>query len=207
MAKMSRQYHIFTSAHFVSSSALVARLSAQLQTTVQDAVSSSSTSPVPKAYDYAYQLAGKMAIVILLVGFFCLLLGVFAYLIKKRCASPAIPTRLPAADRRPGQKNGGLDHELIETLPLVAYSAASLTKNCTQCTVCLTEFQEGEKTRLLPKCNHAFHPECIDMWLFSHSTCPLCRINLISESHTITINSNPLQERTRQENWERRVWI
>nr|GMC53892.1 RING-H2 finger protein ATL60-like [Ipomoea batatas] len=34
---------------------------------------------------------------------------------------------------------------------------------------------EGEKARLLPKCNHGFHVDCIDMWFHSHSTCPLCR--------------------------------
>jgi hypothetical protein len=29
--------------------------------------------------------------------------------------------------------------------------------------------------RLLPKCNHSFHINCIDMWFHSHSTCPICR--------------------------------
>lgn len=29
--------------------------------------------------------------------------------------------------------------------------------------------------RILPKCRHEFHAECIDMWFSSHSTCPLCR--------------------------------
>ena len=49
----------------------------------------------------------------------------------------------------------------------------------TDCSVCLSEFQEDESVRLLPKCGHAFHIQCIDTWLRSHSNCPLCRANVI----------------------------
>ncbi|KAL0410440.1 UNVERIFIED_CONTAM: E3 ubiquitin-protein ligase RING1 [Sesamum latifolium] len=44
-----------------------------------------------------------------------------------------------------------------------------------QCAVCLSVFEEGEEVRQLPKCNHLFHAQCIDMWLYSHMDCPLCR--------------------------------
>ncbi|XP_060961312.1 RING-H2 finger protein ATL39-like isoform X1 [Cannabis sativa] len=43
------------------------------------------------------------------------------------------------------------------------------------CAVCLAEFEEGEELRTLPECFHSFHAPCIDMWLFSHTTCPVCR--------------------------------
>ncbi|KAL9254643.1 RING-H2 finger protein ATL46-like protein [Drosera capensis] len=43
------------------------------------------------------------------------------------------------------------------------------------CAVCLCEFSEQDKLRLLPLCSHAFHIDCIDTWLLSNSTCPLCR--------------------------------
>ncbi|KQJ94244.1 E3 ubiquitin-protein ligase EL5 [Brachypodium distachyon] len=44
-----------------------------------------------------------------------------------------------------------------------------------QCAVCLSLLQEGETVRQLPACMHLFHVACIDLWLRSHSTCPLCR--------------------------------
>ncbi|QCD90910.1 E3 ubiquitin-protein ligase [Vigna unguiculata] len=43
------------------------------------------------------------------------------------------------------------------------------------CVVCLGEFEEGEKLRRLPECMHCFHVACIDTWLCSHSSCPVCR--------------------------------
>ncbi|CAO1942144.1 unnamed protein product [Urochloa humidicola] len=48
-----------------------------------------------------------------------------------------------------------------------------------ECAVCLSEFEDGDRLRLLlPKCSHAFHPDCIAHWLAGHVTCPVCRCNL-----------------------------
>ncbi|XP_068660888.1 RING-H2 finger protein ATL2-like [Aristolochia californica] len=73
----------------------------------------------------------------------------------------------------------GLDASVVHSLPVFVYTSGSLEEPL-ECAVCLSEFQENEKGRNLPKCNHSFHIECIDMWFHSHSTCPLCRaaINL-----------------------------
>ncbi|KAK4723931.1 hypothetical protein R3W88_026710 [Solanum pinnatisectum] len=43
------------------------------------------------------------------------------------------------------------------------------------CAVCLYDVKLGEKCRKLQKCGHAFHVNCVDIWLQSHWTCPLCR--------------------------------
>lgn len=51
------------------------------------------------------------------------------------------------------------------------------------CAVCLAEFQEGDELRVLPKCSHAFHVPCIDTWLSSHTTCPLCRASIMPPDH------------------------
>ncbi|KAI9123071.1 hypothetical protein K1719_005960 [Acacia pycnantha] len=44
-----------------------------------------------------------------------------------------------------------------------------------ECPVCLSVFEDGEEVRKLPGCNHSFHVICIDMWLYSHLDCPVCR--------------------------------
>ena len=46
-----------------------------------------------------------------------------------------------------------------------------------ECVICITELAAGETARVLPRCGHEFHVDCIDMLLNTHSTaaCPLCR--------------------------------
>ncbi|KAI8540842.1 hypothetical protein RHMOL_Rhmol08G0016200 [Rhododendron molle] len=75
----------------------------------------------------------------------------------------------------------GLDPAAINSFPLFIYSEIKnlrIGKGELSCAVCVSEFEDNERLRLLPKCDHAFHPECIDPWLASHSTCPICRANL-----------------------------
>eukprot|EP00257_Ricinus_communis_P011325 XP_002532292.2 RING-H2 finger protein ATL52 [Ricinus communis] len=48
------------------------------------------------------------------------------------------------------------------------------------CPICLSEFEEGEEVRSLPECMHSYHLPCIDMWLCSHSNCPVCRADAVS---------------------------
>ncbi|KAI9195037.1 hypothetical protein LWI28_011060 [Acer negundo] len=68
----------------------------------------------------------------------------------------------------------GLDTAVLKSLPVFVYSSETHSDGM-DCAVCLSEFEEGESGRVLPKCNHSFHLDCIDMWFHSHSTCPLCR--------------------------------
>ncbi|PIN07127.1 hypothetical protein CDL12_20309 [Handroanthus impetiginosus] len=78
----------------------------------------------------------------------------------------------------------GLDPSVIETFPTFSYSEVKdhkIGKGTLECAVCLNEFEENDTLRLLPKCDHVFHPECIDAWLESHVTCPVCRANLVPE--------------------------
>ncbi|XP_061346945.1 RING-H2 finger protein ATL52-like [Gastrolobium bilobum] len=81
----------------------------------------------------------------------------------------------------------GLDEALIKSITVCEYKKGCGLVEGSDCSVCLSEFQENENLRLLPKCNHAFHLPCIDTWLKSHSSCPLCRSNI---SSTITSSTN-----------------
>lgn len=67
------------------------------------------------------------------------------------------------------------DEKLLESLPL--FSFGSVTGNLTgvDCAVCLSKFEPDDQLRLLPLCCHAFHSSCIDAWLVTNQTCPLCR--------------------------------
>ncbi|KAL1214458.1 RING-H2 finger protein ATL3 [Cardamine amara subsp. amara] len=77
----------------------------------------------------------------------------------------------------PGQgalSNTGLTPFELSSLPIVLFRQDSC-KDGLECSICLSELVKGDRARLLPKCNHCFHVECIDMWFQSHSTCPICR--------------------------------
>ncbi|KAA8515806.1 hypothetical protein F0562_018583 [Nyssa sinensis] len=65
--------------------------------------------------------------------------------------------------------------DLFNSLPLFTFG--SVTGNLTggDCAVCLSKFEPRDQLRLLPLCCHAFHASCIDTWLSSNQTCPLCR--------------------------------
>ncbi|XP_028773752.1 RING-H2 finger protein ATL13-like [Neltuma alba] len=77
--------------------------------------------------------------------------------------------------------DSGVDQSFIDTLPVFPYKAIIGLKNPFDCAVCLSEFEPEDKLRLLPKCSHAFHMDCIDTWLLSHSTCPICRACLLND--------------------------
>lgn len=56
------------------------------------------------------------------------------------------------------------------------------------CAVCLGDFEENDEVRIMPECAHIFHVACIDMWLFSHGNCPLCRANANPRPHDVLLS-------------------
>lgn len=82
--------------------------------------------------------------------------------------------------------NTGVKKKALKTFPTVNYSTELNLPNLdSECVICLSEFTNGEKVRILPKCNHGFHVRCIDKWLSSHSSCPKCRQCLLETCQKI----------------------
>ncbi|KAJ4836792.1 hypothetical protein Tsubulata_029978 [Turnera subulata] len=77
--------------------------------------------------------------------------------------------------------NKGLDTSAISSIPLFVFKQEEHTQGL-ECVICLTPFEDNDVGRSLTKCDHSFHVECIDMWLHSHSNCPICRAPALAEN-------------------------
>ncbi|XP_021295323.1 RING-H2 finger protein ATL29-like [Herrania umbratica] len=98
--------------------------------------------------------------------------------------------------------SNGLDPELIQAFPTFSYSSVKefrCEKYGLECAICLGEFSDEDMLRLLTICCHVFHKECVDLWLESHKTCPVCRGELdvprkSLEKSPILVQSNSMHE-------------
>ena len=67
--------------------------------------------------------------------------------------------------------------------------------NAETCAICQVPFNTTDICRIINNCNHIFHINCIDTWLFDHTTCPFCRYDLLnsnmSEDEENLVSSTP----------------
>ncbi|GJM98272.1 hypothetical protein PR202_ga15262 [Eleusine coracana subsp. coracana] len=92
------------------------------------------------------------------------LVGVILYVVIRPDEIAALPTftfRVRAASASPLAAGKGASTVVVE------------------CVVCLQDLQDGDVVRVLPACRHFFHAGCIDAWLRAHSSCPVCRADLV----------------------------
>jgi len=86
---------------------------------------------------------------------------------------------------------GGIPYSLLSLFPVVTWNSATMGmamggdggnssdnssdhSDLTSCRVCLLDYEDGDLVKTLP-CMHRFHSECIDKWLATHRTCPVCK--------------------------------
>lgn len=92
------------------------------------------------------------------------------------------------------RRNSGIERLVIESLPIFRFASLRGHKEGLECSVCLNRFEPNEILKLLPKCKHAFHVECVDTWLDAHSTCPLCRYRVDPEDVLLFDKDRTLEE-------------
>jgi len=56
-----------------------------------------------------------------------------------------------------------------------------LEKGPLECSICLGEYEKGDKLVSLNPCRHVFHEACIAAWTNQNTRCPLCNIDLVHD--------------------------
>ncbi|EPS97152.1 hypothetical protein FOMPIDRAFT_1032121 [Fomitopsis schrenkii] len=70
----------------------------------------------------------------------------------------------------------GLSEQAIASLPSGTYSEwATPGETEERCPICLDDYNPEDPVLKLPACSHWFHRGCLEQWLKSARTCPVCR--------------------------------
>ncbi|KAJ6308483.1 hypothetical protein OIU76_018129 [Salix suchowensis] len=145
---------------------------------------SSNSSSYPTTLSIGSPAITLLVTVILLVLFFIGFFSICFY----RCFVEGIvhswhlrQSSLGLVNPASSKENPGLDSSQIQLFPTFTYSSVKDFRReqyGLECAICLAEFSDEDLLRLLTVCYHVFHQECIDLWLESHKTCPVCRRDL-----------------------------
>ncbi|KAF8115792.1 hypothetical protein N665_0025s0240 [Sinapis alba] len=151
--------------------------------------------PPPPQRDLSALFSTSICIIGSILLFLFLTVFLYLYITKSRRSSPASVAPFSSTNRRENDNEeasfsgyhhfwrittDGLQRSAIASITVVGFKKGEGVIDGTDCSVCLSEFEDDEALRLLPKCSHAFHISCIDTWLLSHKNCPLCRAPVFS---------------------------
>lgn len=116
-----------------------------------------------------------IVVVVVLAAIFAI--GCFSNCLRQLSDFPAAESsrrrRQISRQRTASNLRKGVDPTTIRALPVYSYRGDA--KCQIDCAICLSEFEESEAVKVIPFCRHVFHPVCLDTWLSSHVTCPVCR--------------------------------
>ncbi|GFY98499.1 hypothetical protein Acr_12g0010400 [Actinidia rufa] len=118
---------------------------------------------------------------LVVVGTAAIILAIYNLIIIKWCTDHHRRTLRPVGRVRTLEAASGRSFDnsgihLVSSFKYKKEQGVAQDQECDyECPVCLSVFEEGEEVRQLPRCKHSFHAPCIDMWLYSHFDCPVCR--------------------------------
>lgn len=82
---------------------------------------------------------------------------------------------------RAGASNDAIEQNSSLTILEDEATNNRLTDSQNVCNICLEDFKQGDKMRVLNFCSHGFHSECIDQWLSQVASCPICKHGIAVE--------------------------
>ncbi|KAK6947924.1 Wall-associated receptor kinase, galacturonan-binding domain [Dillenia turbinata] len=129
----------------------------------------------PRSAKYGLIIGAGIPALVCIIGLACYICGWI-----RSCGQRTQPTNefSSSIPLRPNCCQKGLDQPTIESYPkIILGESRRLPKPNDDgvCSICLSDYLPKETLRTIPECNHYFHANCIDEWLKTNGTCPLCR--------------------------------
>lgn len=106
----------------------------------------------------------------------------------------------------------------ISALPVQLVTLESCVGDQMRCVVCLDDFRPGDSLKTMP-CMHIFHKGCVDRWLWTDNSCPICKTpigqaTLPGQRASADIAEDVLRHQRQELNWnlvdeipdEPRIW-
>ena len=104
-----------------------------------------------------------------------------------KCSISQLKKMLEIRTNCNGGSTGVVTQDFVEKRELV--DAVRKCRKCSDsCIICFEEYNTGDPIRVLPRCGHEFHVECVDQWAYTYASsanrrnqqpsCPLCKVAL-----------------------------
>ncbi|KAF9148302.1 hypothetical protein BG015_009978 [Linnemannia schmuckeri] len=168
--------------------------------------SSSSQDPCSTTNDPIYSLSFKIII------FHVSVIGFYFLPCSSLLLTRVLPISMPSGLTRTATK---LMIDKLGSTPMVEGMFGGDAEEAT-CAICLGDYKPNETIRFLP-CQHHFHLECVDQWLATDKSCPLCKHDIdkpldihnsrrnatahtSSNTHINNSNNNASEEHTHHNN-------
>ncbi|KAM7271849.1 hypothetical protein ACFE04_031063 [Oxalis oulophora] len=134
--------------------------------------------------DKDFQIKGRTLFFILTLFAVVFLVALIYFYVQRLCRRRRHTSISHAPLSLPCSRPRGLDKASISALPVTLHSEQK-DKGEGECCICLGVFEDSDRVKVLPRCLHCYHGDCVDKWLMTQSSCPLCRSSLRVHSSSV----------------------